>query len=77
MVQSNIQEAREELQELERTIKKSGRRNETQLQISLQHAYHHMNFSWNARQKSDRAYAKLIKQDFEKWGEFPTDIWFE
>jgi hypothetical protein len=77
IVASNIQEVREELNRLAQLLENAEERNETELQVSLQHAYHHMNFAWNIRHKRTREYATLSHRNFKAWGRFPEDIWFE
>jgi hypothetical protein len=48
-VRSNLSEAREELQKLERMVAGAERRSEVGLEIGLGHAYHHLNFAWHVR----------------------------
>ena len=45
-----------------------------ELSVDLQHAYHHLNFAWNARYISTKRYANLTDEDFAKWGKYPIDI---
>lgn len=79
IVENNIVEARKELENLERKIKnrRQKRLGEIEFQISLQHAYHHVNFAWNIRHQPTSAYVQLTDSHFRKWGQFPKDIWFE
>lgn len=74
IILSNIKEAREELQELEKRIRSSEKLNEVYLEISLRHAYHHLNSAWNIRHTETKKYAHLTDSDFKKWGKFPRGL---
>jgi hypothetical protein len=73
IIKSNLSEAREELEKLERKAK-NGELTEEELQIGLRHAYHHLNFSWNIRQISTSQYASLTQAQFDRWGRYPSEI---
>ena len=73
IILSNINEAAEELEDLKRKLE-SGELDEVELQIALQHAYHHLNFGCNIRYVPTEKYANLNDEDFKKWGSYPTDI---
>ena len=73
IVLSNIAEARHELESMESIIKKKTF-SEGELQVGLQHAYHHLNFAWNVRHVSTRRYAHLSDAEFRKWGKYPREI---
>ena len=68
IIESNISEAREQLQEIERRIHTSDSLTEGQLLVMLQHAYHHLNFAWNTRKVTDKRYANMTANDFNQWG---------
>ena len=79
-IRSNISEARLALQDLEMIIARSGpimelshppQRSLEQLEVSLRHAYHHLNFAWNIRYIKTAKYRSLTDSDFKKWGKFP------
>jgi len=72
IVESNIAEAREQLQELEERIKAGKPPGEIELEIMLRHAYHHLNVAWNVRNKSTEKYASLSENDLKQWGRFPA-----
>jgi hypothetical protein len=76
VIASNIAEAREQLQEIEALISRGKPPNETEFQIMMQHAYHHLNFAWNMRNHPVERYAKLSKEDFDRWEAFPDDLAF-
>lgn len=71
LVASNIAEAREELQQLEAAIEKRKLSRE-ELQIGLQHAYHHMNFAWNGKHAPMKRYTNLSDSDFHTWSVYPS-----
>jgi hypothetical protein len=73
IIQSNIVEAIEELQKLERKAA-DGTLNEGGLHVGLHHAYHHLNFAWNVRRISTSEYASLTDAKFNEWGKYPTEI---
>ena len=73
IVRSNLAEAIEELQELEK-LAATGELHEEGLQVGLCHAYHHMNFAWNIRRMATRDYSNLSPEQFEEWGRYPSDI---
>ena len=71
IISSNIQEAIEELQELEKKIASAKRPSEAELELSLRHAYHHLNSAWNIRHTETSKYRRLSEKDFKNWGKFP------
>ena len=73
IIAGNLREAREQLQEIEQRIQKKNY-SEVELYIDLQHAYHHLNFAWNARTVRTREYTRMTDADFNKWSQFPEDI---
>ena len=75
VIASNIAEAREQLQALERTILSVKKRSEVDLQIGLEHAYHHLNFAWNARRITSPRYRRLSDPDFRYFSRIPGDLW--
>src|SRR4051794_34297542 len=75
VVLSNISEAREELEKIEELVRSGeGLEDDGDLIVMFGHAYHHMNFAWNARHVADEKYRDLTDKDFNEWGKFPTDI---
>jgi hypothetical protein len=71
IILSNIKEAREELEELESRIAATKKPAGVELELSLRHAYHHLNTAWNVRHTKTEKYKSLTKSDFRKWGKFP------
>ena len=76
IIESNVREAREELENLEKRIADKNNLSEIGLQCSLQHAYHHLNFAWHIRRQKTARYAHLTKKDFDRWRRFPTNFWW-
>jgi hypothetical protein len=74
LVRRQIEEAREQLEDLEARLKKGPRLSEEELEILLGHAYHHLNFAWNSRHSSERAYRNLTDAQFQKWGRVPVRV---
>jgi len=71
IVLSNIKEAREELEGLESQIASNKKPSEVRLELSLRHAYHHLNTAWNARHSETAQYRNLTEHDFKAFGTFP------
>ncbi len=76
IIASNIAEARKQLEGIEARIKSGDPPEPVEFQIMLQHAYHHLNFAWNARHWPTGRYARLTQEDFEAGGKLPTDLGF-
>jgi|SRR5216683_1330115 len=71
---SNVAEAREQLEQIEKLAKSAKKPREGQLQIMLEHAYHHLNFAWNTRHTSSKRYSSLSDEEFNEWSKFPKRI---
>ncbi len=71
---ANIVEAREELQKIEKRIASKDRPTEGELFVSMEHAYHHLNFAWNSRHMSSKDYDQMSDEDFNVCAKFPKDI---
>lgn len=70
IVRQNIIEAREQLQAIEQSLL-DPEYDECELQLDLEHAYHHLNYAWNIRDESDATLAAHSDEDFAKWSKFP------
>ena len=70
----NIAEARERLEQIEARAKNGKKPAEGELQIMLEHAYHHLNFAWNIRHVPSKRYSKLSDAEFNRWSKFPKEI---
>jgi hypothetical protein len=73
----NVADAREELQRIEAMLAADERLEPINLQVAMQHAFHHLCFAWNARHWPNKRYSNLSRADFESAGSFPTDLAFE
>jgi hypothetical protein len=73
IIEHNLDEAIEELTKLKKEATE-GSIHVAGLQVGLLHAYHHVNFAWNARDASTEAYAHLTKAQFTRWGRYPKSI---
>jgi D-hexose-6-phosphate mutarotase len=69
----NIKETREQLEEIERLAAEKNL-SETELQIKLEHAYHHLNVAWNSRHSPSKRYTEMSDEDFNEWSKFPAEI---
>lgn len=74
LVAGNLAEARAEIEAFEAMLKSKHRRSEVALQLSLEHAYHHLNVAWNARRASAKQYRNITDAQFNRWGIFPRAI---
>jgi len=72
IIESNIKEAREQLEEIEKRL--SANLIEGELLVMLQHAYHHLNFAWNVREIPTERYASMTDEEFNEWGKIPQDM---
>ncbi len=70
----NIAEAREQLEQIEARAKNGKKPSEGELQIMLEHAYHHLNFAWNIRRIPTEKYSKSSDAEFNRWSKFPREI---
>lgn len=73
LILENIQEAREQLEEIEKQLQDDSDYDDVELRIELEHAYHHLNFAWNIRNEDDKKIDKFSNEDFQKWSKFPKD----
>ena len=74
IIGSNLKEAREEIEQIEKRIQEKDYLTEGEFQIMLEHAYHHLNSAWNVRSITTKQYANLTDDDFNKWSQFPKEI---
>lgn len=75
LILSNLAEAREELERIEALVGvEGGRLSEGELSVMFGHAYHHINFAWNARRAPMKKYRNMKDEDFDAWGRFPADL---
>ncbi len=69
---SNLREARKELAELETMLTAPNEASEAELELSLRHVYHHLNFCWNIRNIETEHYKNMSATEFIDWGKYPN-----
>ncbi|MFZ2631953.1 MAG: hypothetical protein WA081_00070 [Desulfosalsimonadaceae bacterium] len=74
IILSNIREAREEIEKLEAKIASTEKPDQVEFELSLRHAYHHLNFAWNVKNVRTEKYTNLTDENFRNWGMFPKDF---
>ena len=72
IIEVNIAEARQQIEEIEQLISGRNHPAEGELQVMLEHAYHHLNVAWNARRASLAQYRHMTDRNFNTWSRFPT-----
>jgi len=73
LIVSQLRQVSEELAKIERDILE-GKLEEENLRFRFQHAYHHLNFAWNARRASESESGELTDAAFNRWSKMPRDI---
>ena len=74
IIASNISEAREQLEAIEKRISDGDLPNEEEFQVQMEHALHHLAFAWNIRRFSTKRYSKLSDKEFNEWSKFPPEL---
>ena len=69
----NITDAREQLEEIEKLLGENNL-SEIDLQLKLEHAYHHLNFAWNIGFLTDKRFKELSDDDFNEWSKYPEEL---
>jgi len=65
------------LDELSRTVAECGsdpEYSEAEFSVAMQHLYHHLNTAWNSRALGAERISQASDEDFNVWGQFPTDL---
>ena len=87
IILSNLIEASVELEELRDRIlaclkpdAEEARRDfiEFSFFVSMEHAYHHVNFAWNCRHQDRERAIQCAREDYKSWEKFPLefkDLW--
>ena len=73
LIKSNIEEAKEQLEEIISDLEKDPEYSETEFQISLEHAYHHLNYAWNIRNIEEIRAGECSQKDYKEWSKFPVN----
>jgi hypothetical protein len=74
IIESNLREAREQLEALEADVRSSKKPSDVELAIGLEHAYHHLNFAWNARFASEQVFRQMSDGQFNVWSKYPREL---
>ena len=72
LIASNIKEAKEQLEEILKDIETVKEYSEVELQIALEHSYHHLNFAWNIRNIEEKRAEACSKNDYKEWSKHPA-----
>ena len=70
----NLKEAAEELERTVAEMAQDPEFDEGELRVAVEHAYHHINTAWNARNVSESRAKACSEKDFAEWRRFPEDI---
>jgi hypothetical protein len=71
LIVSNIEEAKLELDSILSDLASNPEYSEGELQIALEHAYHHLNYAWHIRNVDEERAAVCSHEDFVKWSKYP------
>jgi hypothetical protein len=74
LLRHHVAEAREELQDIEKELQAAAKPDEHALQVWFDHAFHHLNFAWNARRATKNQFGNLTGENFNRWSKLPRDI---
>lgn len=72
LIISNIGEAKEQLEEIIRNLEADSEYSEIEFQLSLEHAYHHLNYAWHIRHVEETRAVACSQSDFKEWSKFPV-----
>jgi hypothetical protein len=71
----NLKEAMKQLASTIRELEKNNDYDNGEYFVDMQHLYHHVNTAWNSRESTKEESKICIEEDFEKWRQFPSDIY--
>ena len=71
LISSNLREAKEEIESILSNISSLEKYDEEEFKVALEHAYHHLNFSWNIRNADEERVIRCSEKDFEEWSKYP------
>ncbi len=72
LIAINIEEAKEELENILSELVDNSEFSEVELKIALEHIYHHLNFSWNIRNVDEKIAVECSEQNFREWSKYPV-----
>ena len=70
----NLRDAQEQLTSIINEIENDDEFDIESYSVDIQHLYHHINTSWNARFASKVESDECSEENFVKWRQFPNDI---
>ncbi len=72
LIASNLQEAIGQLKDIVTDLSKNKKYPELNFKVSLEHAYHHINFAWHIRKIRTVDAIACAEENFKKWSKFPV-----
>jgi len=73
----HLEEALEQLTSTIADLKKKRGYSDVELELDMEHLYHHMNTAWNGRNATASRVKKSTMRDFRAWRKFPKDLFRE
>jgi hypothetical protein len=73
----NLKEAKAELESILEEIDEDTEYDEGVFLIAMKHLYHHVNTAWNSRDSTEKESTECSQKNFDKWRQFPNDIYME
>jgi len=70
----NLREAQEEIEETIRELETNSDFGEPEFSVAMMHLYHHVNTAWNARNSTPEESKNGSDEDFNRWGNYPSDL---
>ena len=70
----HLAEAQEEIAKTLEDIRTTPDYDYGEFWVAMQHLYHHLNTAWNARDVPEERVNAATDADFNRWGQFPTDL---
>jgi len=73
-VRFHLNEAANALQKIVQQIESGDTIGNDEFEITIAHAYHHLNTAWNSRFITDEKARTHTDWDFTEWRQFPADL---
>lgn len=77
LIAANIEEAKEELENMLANLANSPDYSVAEFKVSIEHAYHHLNFAWHIRNENANRVKACSPDDFKAWSKYPNGEIFE
>jgi hypothetical protein len=71
----HLREAAEALQRTIGEIDADPAYDYAEFSVAMEHLYRHLNTAWNARDESPERVAATSEEDFQRWRQFPEDLY--